>query len=145
MTTLKRPELKPATLTAVLTMALVGTLFLFAPAPRPTLAQGLDLDVIFNCAADGPIGEQTPERCLASRDVLLNNCTACHTFVPIVKAQKPAELWDSTLEVHRTRVPQLSDEQYEELRLFLKAHFNDVQPAPTLPPELEALGTGLPF
>lgn len=111
----------------------------------PALAQGVDIAVIFNCDAGGPLGEQTPEQCVASRDKLLSTCTACHTFVPIVKAQKAPALWDATLQVHRSRVPDMSDEDFAQLTLFLKAHFNDTLPPPTLPPELEALGTGLPF
>lgn len=117
---------------------------LFAPA-APALAQGVDINVIFNCEPGGPLGEQTPEQCGASRDALLSTCTTCHTFVPIVKAHKSPDLWDTTLQAHKVRAPNLTDEQFEQLTLFLKAHFNDQIDPPTLPPELEALGTGLPF
>jgi len=114
-------------------------------ASTPTVAQGIDINVVFNCDADGPLGEQTPEECVASRDATLTNCTSCHTFVPIVKAQKAADLWDATLEVHRSRVPNMSDEDYAQLAAFLKAHYNDTLTPPALPPELEALGTGQAF
>lgn len=124
--------------------ALLLALPIAASAPA-ALAQGIDIEVVFNCAADGPIGEQTPKQCVTTRTQLLNNCTACHTFVPIVKAQKAPELWDATLQVHRVRVPDISDDDYAQFSAFLKAHFNDTVPAPALPPELEALGTGLPF
>lgn len=126
--------------------ALAVTLGLATLAPAgPALAQGVDIDVIFNCDPGGPIGEQTPEQCSASRDALLSTCTTCHTFVPIVKAHKSPDLWDTTLQAHKVRAPNLTDEQFEQLTLFLKAHFNDQVDPPTLPPELEALGTGLPF
>lgn len=136
---------RQAWLVTALGLVLGASMLPLAPVSRPVQAQSLDLDMIFNCAPDGPLGEQTPEQCLASRDTLLGTCTTCHTFVPIVKAQKAPDLWDATLAVHRTRVPDMSDDAFEQLRLFLKAHFNDTVPAPSLPPELEALGTGLPF
>lgn len=130
-------SLAPAAFFAATLVA--GTFLITAPQ-----AQDLDFDVIFNCKADGPLGSQTPEQCLETRDTLLNTCTACHTFVPIVKAQKSPDAWDATLGVHRPRVPGLTDEQFEALREFLKSHFNDQLPPPTLPPELEALGSGMP-
>jgi hypothetical protein len=74
----------------------------------------------------------------------LNNCTSCHSFVPIVKAQKAPNAWDSTLSTHRERVPNMSDEDYQALRLFLKSHFNNKLPPPKLPPELEKLGVNQP-
>lgn len=113
-------------------------------AAFPGQAQSVDLDVIFNCSPDGPIGSQTPEQCLETRDTLLNSCTACHTFVPIVKAQKDEDGWNATLGIHRSRVPEMSDDQFEALREFLQNHFNDTLPPPVLPPALEALGAGLP-
>lgn len=109
-------------------------------APTPALAQSVDMNVIFNCNAGGPLGKQTPAQCAASRDTLLSTCTACHSFVPIVKAHKTDSAWASTLSTHRPRVPDLTDEQFEQLRLFLTAHFNDKLPPPALPPALEALG-----
>lgn len=113
-------------------------------AVTPSAAQSVDLDVIFNCSADGPIGPQTPEECLETRGTLLNSCTACHSFVPIVKAQKDEEGWNATLGIHRSRVPEMSDAQFEALRVFLQNHFNEDLPPPALPPALEALGAGLP-
>jgi len=131
-----------------LTASLAAAALLFLPAAATSshaLAQGVDINVIFNCEPDGPLGEQTPEQCASSRSQLLGTCTACHTFVPIVKAQKSPDLWDATLQVHRVRVPDMSDDDFAQLTAFLKAHFNDTLSPPTLPPELEALGTGLPF
>jgi len=129
---------------------LMGAAFTAAPLAAvlyttvPSSAQSVDIEAIFNCAQDGLLGEQTPEQCAASRTVLLNNCTSCHTFVPIVKAQKSEDAWKSLLQVHRVRVQQVPDDQYAELERFLVAHFNETNPVPALPPELEALGTNLP-
>lgn len=110
-------------------------------APTPLRAQGLDIEKVFNCAADGPLGVQTPEQCLAARDLVFNNCTSCHTFVPIVKAQKAPDAWNAHLEAHREKVPEMSAEDYETLSDFVKAHYNETEPVPELPPELENLGT----
>ena len=119
----------------------VGTTLFVA---GPTTAQGVDIEEVFNCAEDGPLGEQTQEQCVASREATLSNCTSCHTFVPIVKAQKSPEGWDATLEAHRTRVD-MSDEAYAQLRDFLVAHFNPDNPPPELPPALESMGTNQAF
>lgn len=82
-----------------------------------------------------------PEQCAAARDLILANCTSCHTFVPVVKAQKNEAEWIATLEIHRPRVPDLSDEQLTQIRQYLIEHFNPNMPVPKLPPELEKLGS----
>lgn len=115
-----------------------------AAAPFTAAAQDLDFEAVFNCAPDGPIGEQTPEECQAARNVLLNNCTSCHTFVPIVKAQKTAEAWNAFLAGHRERVPHLTDPDFQLLGDYLRSHYNDTEPVPVLPPALEALSTNQP-
>lgn len=115
-----------------------------APASR-SAAQGVDVNAIFSCEPGGPLGQQSPEQCTASRQAVLNNCTACHTFVPIVKAQKTPEAWDATMAAHRPRVPDVSDADFQQLRDFLVAHFNPENPVPALPPELENLGTDQAF
>jgi hypothetical protein len=125
---------------------LVATAFIIlAPAMvQRSQAQGVDIEVIFNCSAGGPLGQQAPKQCVASRNVLFGSCTSCHTFVPIVKARKSADSWKSLMQVHRERVGQVSEEDYAQLELFLVAHFNETNPVPALPPELENLGTNLP-
>ena len=121
---------------SVVALALMLGCGRFAPAR----AQSVDMNVIFNCNAGGPLGKQTPEQCAASRDTVLSTCTACHSFVPIVKAHKTDSAWASTLATHRPRVPDLTDDQFRQLQQFLTAHFNDKLPPPKLPPALEALG-----
>lgn len=136
-----------ASLARLIAMAAI-LLGVLAPATVATVqrsqAQGADIEAIFNCSAGGPLGEQAPEQCTASRTVLLTNCTSCHTFVPIVKAQKSPESWKSLMQVHRERAGQIPEEDYAQLELFLVAHFNETNPVPALPPELENLGTNLP-
>jgi len=111
---------------------------------QPVAAQDLNIEEVFNCASDGPIGDQTPEQCVEARTILLNNCTSCHTFVPIVKAQKSEAAWNSLLTAHRERVLHLSDDEFKILGDFLRSHYNETEPVPTLPPALEALSTNQP-
>lgn len=111
---------------------------------HPATAQDLNIEEVFNCSPDGPLGNQTPEQCMAARNVLLNNCTSCHTFVPIVKAQKAEPAWNSFLSGHRERVQHVSDDDFQLLGDFLKSHYNDTLPPPKLPPALEELSVNQP-
>ena len=83
--------------------------------------------------------------CAAARGAIMQNCTSCHTFVPIVKAQKTPEEWTSTLGQHRERVADVSEAQYKQIGALLAGNFNPQNEPPTLPPELEALGTQQAF
>lgn len=125
-------------------LAILVAALLPLSASQPVVAQDLNIEEVFNCAPDGPIGDQSPEDCLAARNVLLNNCTSCHTFVPIVKAQKPEAAWAPFLSAHRERVPHLSEDDFKLLGDFLRSHYNDTVPVPALPPALENLGTNQP-
>lgn len=115
-------------------------IFSSAPVVAPAVAQGLDLNVVFNCEPDGPLGSQTPEECVEARELVLMTCTACHTFVPIVKAQKDDGAWNATLQAHAARLQDVAAADVEKISVFLKAHYNPDNTPPTLPPELEALG-----
>jgi hypothetical protein len=113
-------------------------------APLGVRAQGgVDITKIFWCT-EGKNGGQSSAQCAEARELILQNCTACHSFVPIVKAQKTEDEWDAVLSVHRSRVSNISDEEYAEIRQYLVAHFNPQNPKPELPPELEKLGTDQP-
>jgi cytochrome c5 len=70
------------------------------------------------------------------RDLVLNNCQTCHTWVPIVVLQmNEAEWYRSSLE-HRGRVQGLNDQEFETLYDYLKASFTPDTPVPELPPAL---------
>ncbi|MEC7760649.1 MAG: hypothetical protein VX874_01900 [Pseudomonadota bacterium] len=125
---------RTASIAAFATVILSGT---------PALAQDVDINKIFDCSEGGPLGAQTPAQCEDARMVLLNNCTSCHTFVPIVKAQKSEEAWDSQISIHQERV-KLDEDEWQLLNDFLKSHFNETEPVPELPPALEALGSNQP-
>jgi hypothetical protein len=93
--------------------------------PQPdakTVATKVNLDEIF------PPGE--------GRDLVLNNCQNCHTFVPIVVLQMEEAAWTRNSIDHRERVTQLSDDDFKTLYAYLKANFHPGRPVPTLPKEL---------
>jgi hypothetical protein len=70
------------------------------------------------------------------REILLNNCTTCHTFVPIVLSQKTKEEWENTRLHHRDRVSGLGDADFKTLYEYLETNFARGHPVPKLPPEL---------
>ncbi len=74
------------------------------------------------------------------RDLLLNNCDACHPFLCAVIGQRPVDRWEKLKIVHRRRVAALSDDGFIALFAYLEASFNDTKPQPDLPPELAGLG-----
>jgi len=97
-------------------------------------AQQLDLDEVFRCSGE----TVTEDNCLAARQVLLNDCTTCHTFVPIVMQSFDENGWRGLLvrHVENGRVTQVPPEQIENLRLYLAENFNGDLPPPDLPPAL---------
>lgn len=96
-------------------------------------AQDLDMDRVLRCHGDEP---EQQELCAEAREMIINDCTACHTFVPIVMTQFDHDGWNGLLDRHRNRVDHLSDEQITTLNDYLAANFNPDQPPPELPPEL---------
>ena len=93
-----------------------------ATSPRGNRSAKVNLDEIF------PAGR--------GRDLVLNNCTSCHTFVPIVVLQMTKEAWERNSRDHRERVTSLSDDDFKTLYEYLVANFNPDRPVPTLPKEL---------
>jgi len=82
----------------------------------------LDMDAIF---PPGP-----------GRELMLNNCQSCHTFVPIVVLQMDENAWNRNSVDHRERVINLTDEEFKVLYDYAKANFNPSRPVPELPKEL---------
>lgn len=70
------------------------------------------------------------------RELVLNNCTTCHTFVPIVILQMSKEAWQRNSRDHRERVKALSDDDFKTLYDYLARNFNPSRPVPKLPQEL---------
>jgi hypothetical protein len=70
------------------------------------------------------------------RQEMLDNCTTCHTFVPMVVLQMSQSLWDTNALGHRDRVPRMSDADYKLAYEYLAKNFNPDKPVPVLPQEL---------
>jgi hypothetical protein len=70
------------------------------------------------------------------RDLVLNNCQNCHTFVPIVVLQMDKDAWQRNSLDHRDRVTSLTDEEFKVLYEYLTANFHPGRPVPKLPKEL---------
>lgn len=92
------------------------------PAQSDTGPSKVNLDEIF------PAGR--------GRELVLNNCTTCHTFVPIVVLRMSKEAWARNSRDHRERVKALSDSDFKVLYEYVTANFNPDRPVPKLPPAL---------
>ena len=90
-----------------------------AADPPPGVPLKIDMDAIF------PHG--------AGRDLLLDNCTNCHSFVRIVLMQRTRERWAIVKANMRPRVVGLSDQDVDTIFEYLEASFNDSRPEPKLP------------
>lgn len=91
-------------------------------AAQPTLTTKLNMDEIF------PPG--------TGREAVLDNCTTCHTFVPLVILQYSRGQWDNSARNHRDRVPRMSDADFKAAYDYLAKNFNPDRPVPQLPKQL---------
>jgi mono/diheme cytochrome c family protein len=107
----------------------------FGPVATSVGQGNVDLAQIFRCSATDEAGAA---KCVEARDLITNNCTVCHTFVPIVMQQFDAAGWTGLLDRHvqNGRVNQLSSEQIAAIHAYLSENFNGDLPPPELPPEL---------
>lgn len=127
-------HLKHAALAVAVTMALVGC----DSAPSSEAAPATASTDVVTTSADGQmtvdmdaIFPQAP-----GRDLLLNNCQSCHTWVPVVVLGMNEEEWARWRQEHRQRVPGLADEEFDVLYAYLVENFNPDTPVPDLPPAL---------
>jgi hypothetical protein len=100
---------------------------------RPALAKDLDMKKIFRCSATDKPGV---DACDKARALILDNCTTCHPFVPIVLQQFDEDGWTGLIDRHRDRVGQLNRDEITAVRAYLAANFNPSKPPPDLPPDL---------
>jgi len=120
------PIAPPSTPTVIPT-AMASPVAMLTPTETPQVSSSLrvNLDEIF------PPGQ--------GRDLVLGNCTTCHSFVRIVLGQKDRQRWEGIAIRHRDRVKGLSDEQFTSLFAYLQDNFNDLKPEPKLPDWLREL------
>jgi hypothetical protein len=126
---------RTAAVVAVLGVAAVGgILFIWTPSlAQQQPGYGIDLKQILRCGATDDAGKAA---CVSARDLIIANCTVCHTVAPIVLQQFDEGGWTGLLARHRERVMQLSDEQVSQIKTYLAANFNESQDPPELPPAL---------
>lgn len=122
--------------TAAVLLAIIG--FTSMPSAQHAQAQDLDMDEIFRCA---PTANVNAAQCGEARDLILNNCTICHAFVPIVLQQFDEPGWDGLFDRHADRSPQLTAAQTKKMVKYLAANFNPSIDPPDLPQELLDLWT----
>ncbi len=91
-------------------------------AAQPTRTAKLNMDEIF------PPG--------AGREAVLDNCTTCHTIVPLVILQYTQGQWDASARNHSDRVPRMSQADFKAAYNYLAKNFNPDRPVPKLPKEL---------
>ncbi len=109
---------------------------LATPTPAPTSAPSgeqptkIDLDKIL------PPGK--------GRDLLLSNCTSCHSWVCAVLTPRSAGNWQTVKRGMSKKVPGMIASDYDALFDFLIENMNESKPAPDLPPELAGLGCSSP-
>lgn len=120
--------------------AALAALLIGLSTSAPVQAQDVDLEAIFRCAATDDPGKA---HCFEARNLITNNCTICHTFVPIVMQQFDSAGWTGLLDRHvqNGRVNQLAPEQIAAIHDYLSDNFNGSLPPPDLPPELLATWT----
>jgi len=122
--------------TAAALLAIFGLMSL--PLGQEAQAQDLDMSEIFRCAPSTNVNEA---QCGEARDLILNNCTICHAFVPIVLQQFDEPGWDGLFDRHADRSPQLTAAQTKKMVKYLAANFNSSIDPPDLPQELLDLWT----
>jgi hypothetical protein len=70
------------------------------------------------------------------REILLNTCQSCHSWVPVVVLRMNEAEWARSKAEHRSRVEALGDEEFEILYDYLSSTFTPDRPVPELPPAL---------
>jgi hypothetical protein len=98
----------------------------------PTAAQDakVDLNTVFRCV------NMEQARCDEGRELVLAQCTTCHTYGPIVLQQFDDGGWRGLLDRHRVYARSLTDEQFEKIQAYLAANFNPTLDPPEVPPEI---------
>ena len=101
--------------------------------PGPAPAQEIDVESILRCTASDDEGRAA---CGEARRLILDNCTVCHTYGPIVLQQFDAEGWVGAIDRHRDRVPHLDEGQIGAIRTYLTANFSPELEPPEVPEAL---------
>lgn len=129
------PTAAPTATSAAATPTPVRTLAAPTQAPtsstqptqvKPTTASGTTTKLDLNVLVPPDDG----------RDLIIENCMACHSIAPILVSQKTAGEWQGTMVNHRSNMGGVSDADYERMTVYLTKHFGPDHTIPDLPPEL---------
>jgi len=131
-----------ACLSAAAVFALVGAVSIMGESR--VRAQDLDMNAIMPCGGDFASGKLSEDQCKSARDLFLQDCTSCHSFVPVVRTQKDEAGWNATMGVMGPKVQGASQADLDLIKQFLIDHFNADRPVPTLPSDLIANDPGFP-
>lgn len=122
----------------LLTVALLGLL-------GTVQAQGFDIEEVLPCNEPQSEEDLTLEACQQSRELIMFECSACHTIAPVVQAQNTPEEWEATFDVHADRIGHLSDDDVALVQQYLVNTFNPDNPVPELPDSLKDQGSNQAF
>jgi cytochrome c5 len=89
-------------------------------------------------AVAAPAEKFTPASVFPSgpgREMVVSSCGSCHSLLCGVKGQRTAERWDSIKLSHRDKLASVSSSDLDKMFAYLKEHFNDTKPEPTIPAE----------
>lgn len=67
------------------------------------------------------------------RDLVLRDCTTCHSIVPIITGQRPNARWLSLKQDHRDKASGVNQADYDAEFNYLMENFNNTKPEPQLP------------
>jgi hypothetical protein len=69
------------------------------------------------------------------RDIVVSSCGSCHSLLCAVRGQRTAQRWDTIKESHRDKLTSVSGSDLDTMFAYLKEHFNDTKPEPSIPAE----------
>ena len=69
------------------------------------------------------------------RDNVVNSCGSCHSLLCGDRGQRTAQRWDTIKESHRDKLTSVSGPDLDTMFSYLKKHFNDTKPEPSIPAE----------
>lgn len=80
------------------------------------------------------------------RDLLINNCSNCHTFACALVGQRTVSHWETVSATHYEKMNySLPEQDYNEIFNYLEENFNDRKPEPKLSPDFLGKGCTTPF
>jgi hypothetical protein len=91
-----------------------------------------------NGSAAAPAEKFTPANLFPAgpgRDMVVSSCGSCHSLLCVVRGQRTAQRWDTIKQSHRDKLTSVSGSDLDTMFVYLKEHFNDTKPEPTIPAE----------